>query len=737
MEIFGDYRFLSAGGFFTAFLCLILGILVFLANPRSSNCRIASAFNLAVAWWAFFYAMIYLVRDDPFGLFISQATAAGTFSTSVLFTHFILSVLKKTKQKRKFLIIDYSILAVLLVLNFSTKLMIVGSPPKLDLPSFSDAGPLYILAPIYLFSNVIFSFYHLILGIQETRGYRKNQLVLFMLSTLIGYMVATPGFLLVFDIPMKPVTTPLLSIYPLMLTYAVVKHRFLDITKLVKNTLIFSLLFGGLLGFVSIALFVSKEGLSRWIGISEPAAQAVAIALAIALYGPLKTGLSRLTNRLLFQHLPNPEIIFTKLSEDIMHVLDGKKLAEEVTNRVANILALDRIGFYIRSRTNSTLFELSSSVGRLRKKQIHQSKQLIQYLEHTRDYLVTPHSLEEARRFLCKKPFFALQNIKEVKRQASMELAALGGVAAFPVFVRDTLRAVLVTGRKKSDAPWNEEEFQILKSFTRHLSLALGNADYAEEIQRFREKLFLSERDASAGALIAAVDHEVNSTIHGMSLNLTTLSRELSNPKTLARPREKVEEVILGTMESVLRGGAKINGIIQHLSDLAERKPLSIDEDVRPFEIADRIIQELGGEEPRPGIHIQLNIPKTLRIACDPDGLYEILVNLIRNARQAIEGDGEILIESAVRNGGAILQVRDTGVGIPGECLEHIFEPFFTTKTEKQGNGQQGTGMGLFIVKEYMQAFGGRVEVQSKVGLGTVFSLYFPNLEPALAKGTK
>ena len=737
MEILGHYLFLAAGNYLSSVICIMLAVLVLHANPRSKSCRLAFAFNVFVSFWAFFYATMFVAKEAGFGTWASQMFTLAAAALGPALTHLVLVEVRKEREKKTFIRFNYLASLIFGFLIFVPGLVIKGAPPKLDLPSYIDGGPLYFLVPLQLFFNFFFSMGHLVGGIRRAKGYRKNQLLLFLLALGVGYGMGTPGYLLAFDIPVKPVLSPLLALYPVILTYTIVKHRFLNIEKLAKNTLIFSALFILLLACVSAVLYLLKEVISRWVGISEAVAQGIAIALAIGLYGPLKTGLSRFTNRLLFQHSQNPETIFTNLSEDIMRFLDTKELAREVTNRIAEILALDRIGFYTRSRTHGYLFELQSGVGRLRKKQIHQSRQLIGHLEHTKDFLVTPHTQAEARRFSQEKPPFALQNMKEVKKQAAMELAALGGVAAFPVFVRDTLRAVLITGRKKSDASWNEEEFQILKSFMRHLSLAFGNADYAEEIRRFREKLSLSERDASAGALIAAVDHEVNSTIHGMSLNLTTLSRDLSNPKTLSIPREKVEKLVLETMESVLRGGAKINSIIQHLSDLAERKPLSIEEGVKPSEMADRVIRELGIEGPPRKVRIQSKIPRTLRLACDPGGLYEILVNLILNAQQAIETEGEILIEGSAEKGEVLLEIRDTGVGIPSECRERIFEPFFTTKIGNEGEGPMGTGMGLFIVKEFMEGMGGSVEVRSEPGKGTTFRLRFPHLEPAFGRAAE
>jgi signal transduction histidine kinase len=754
VEIFGDYRFLSGSAYITGILLLGLGFLVISANPRSRSCQFTFLFNLFVSIWSFGYATMFLLEDDAWGLFVGQFLTFNAIILNSFLTHFILITLGKENAQKKFLTLNYAIAAIMSIITLSSKLFIQGLPPKLDFPAYTDAGPLYFLVPLYLFANLFYDVQLLVTGIKERRGYRKNQLTMFLLSIVIAYATGTPAFLLVFNIPIKPVTTPFMIIYPSLLTYTIMKHQFLDVRKLIKNTLVFSLLFVFLLGVVSMVLFVFKEGVSRWIGIPEALSQAIAIALAIGFYGPLKAGLSKLTNRILFQQAQNPETIFTKLSEDIIHYLDAKKLAEEVTSRIAQILALERIGFYLRGKTNRTTFELQASVGTLRKKQIPQSKQLIQHLERAKNPLINPYI--------------------ERENQAAFELTALGGVAAFPVFVKDVLRAVLVIGPKKSDASWTDEEFQILKSFMRHISLALTNCEYAEEIARSREKLSLSERDASAGALIAGVDHEVKNPIHAMSLQLSALSANLSNPRALTEPRAKLEEMVQKTMTNVRAGIIETNNVIEHLSDLADKKPLRIEENVKPLEITERVIRNLNQDGSLNRIKINLRIPENLSLTCDSNALYEILVNLVRNAEQAIPRSdvtpaeagvqqtldsgfsakrrvgpaaifggrrndknwlGEITIDGKNSEHGVVIEISDTGTGISKERMARIFEPFFTTKNNKKNsNGTTGTGMGLFIAKEYIQSMGGKISAESEVGKGTKFRLEFPNSESTLRK---
>jgi len=114
------------------------------------------------------------------------------------------------------------------------------------------------------------------------------------------------------------------------------------------------------------------------------------------------------------------------------------------------------------------------------------------------------------------------------------------------------------------------------------------------------------------------------------------------------------------------------------------------------------------------------NLPPLL---CDKSQIQQVVLNLLMNAAEAMsgKGGGSLEVRTGVSGDGVFLRVADTGEGIPPENLRRIFDPFFTTKPEGKG-----VGLGLAVSYGIVQAHGGDIEVKSKVGEGTTFTVTLP-----------
>ena len=121
------------------------------------------------------------------------------------------------------------------------------------------------------------------------------------------------------------------------------------------------------------------------------------------------------------------------------------------------------------------------------------------------------------------------------------------------------------------------------------------------------------------------------------------------------------------------------------------------------------------------GIDLEKKFSPVSSIQAKPEEIQQVFLNIISNAVQAMEGKGKLTLSSQEDDKFIVVQIRDTGPGIPPEYISKVFDPFFTTK--EQG---EGTGLGLNIVHRVVKQNGGDIKIESEPGEGTTFVISFP-----------
>ncbi len=182
----------------------------------------------------------------------------------------------------------------------------------------------------------------------------------------------------------------------------------------------------------------------------------------------------------------------------------------------------------------------------------------------------------------------------------------------------------------------------------------------------------------------------------------------------------------------------RINSLITELLDLAKTKEsYFIKTDLH--ELIEKMILLISPQTRKKKIFIKKEFtPELFEIWMDPEKMKQVILNLLYNAVEFTPDGGQI--EIITRNGnsigaekGAIIEIRDNGIGISSEAITKIFDPYFTTKNKSSMH--KGTGLGLFIAHQNMQDHGGSIEVKSKVNSGTIFTLKIPNKVLNLSDG--
>lgn len=246
------------------------------------------------------------------------------------------------------------------------------------------------------------------------------------------------------------------------------------------------------------------------------------------------------------------------------------------------------------------------------------------------------------------------------------------------------------------------------------------------EIQLLKEqrsaldsRMIHSHKLAAIGELSAGIAHEINNplAIIGREAELLThLVQEGSSGKGVSWGE------ILESVREIARQVERCKEITQNLLSFA-RKMEPVFQRVDINKLVEDMVRLVEVETQGKGIEILRDYDGGLQpLYTDPPGLRQVILNLLNNARQALEGKGTITVRTRGLHGGGVqIAIEDTGCGIPRELLPRIFDPFFTTKAQGKG-----TGLGLSICHGIVDRLGGRIWVRSEVGLGSTFVVELP-----------
>ncbi len=259
-----------------------------------------------------------------------------------------------------------------------------------------------------------------------------------------------------------------------------------------------------------------------------------------------------------------------------------------------------------------------------------------------------------------------------------------------------------------------------------------------------RQKTFAaieSERVQALTLLAASVAHEIGNPLNALSIHLQLMEREIKKLKALATAPTVLERVTASRRKSrhladsgelmdlalklnlflgVCKGEiARLDYIVTQFLQAIRPVPARL----KPAALNDVVLETLALLKPEienRGVTVTERLARRLPLApLDPDQIKQALVNLIKNALQAMTRGGVLTLQTDTGADGVFLSVADTGGGIPPEQIKRIFEPFYTTK-------KKGTGLGLMIVQRIVREHGGRIELESHVGQGTVFRIWLP-----------
>ena len=227
-----------------------------------------------------------------------------------------------------------------------------------------------------------------------------------------------------------------------------------------------------------------------------------------------------------------------------------------------------------------------------------------------------------------------------------------------------------------------------------------------DELTRTQADLVRGERLSAVGELAVGLAHELRNPLHIVRGDAELLARQPVN-------REACEDIL----EEVDRIDRFITELLDYTRPL---EPGKDPEEVAPVirSAVDAVRRTMGSS----GVQIVVTCDEDLVLPVEPDHLRQVLVNLVSNAAEAVDGQGEVTVRASKQEGGLRVEVTDRGRGIAEPDREQVFSPFFTRRPA-------GTGLGLSIVQRLVQLYDGTIELNSEPGNGTTFTVLLPDVK--------
>jgi len=776
-------NFFAAAGLATCISSVLFGVFSLIKGKKPLH-KIWVVFNLVVALWGFSAFKFSTTLDQQRAFFWLYVGHVGVALIPILYIRFVIELLGISRPKALRLI--YAVGAVFFTLNlldfagitklFITHLRFVFNEFFVDSPP----GPTYPFFVAFFFYLVGYAHWLAVREVRVAQGLRRVQIKYFLWAMAPAFYGGGTAFIMVFGINFYPWPHATVPFYPIVMTYAIIRHQLLDIEVVIKRTVVFAGLVASVVAVVSLVAFVSQDVLAHLVQIPKWLSNVLAAAIIAAVYGKLRDWLVNATDKYLFQKKYDFREVLKKFMDEVMQELNLDQLVKRTVDTLSDTVKLDSCSLLLINKdtrqyvlvaskgTNPAIGPRPSAVGRMVEQEHSGGRDVAPIgagVQVTRAVPVGLHGqplvLEEDEPFIT----FLRQTHEPIGRDGELgkvkfpeavtdRLKQLNARLCLPMDVHDELIGVLCLGKKKSDEEFAKDDMDVLVPVAKTLAIAVSNAQLVEELQKTQAEAAQREKLAVIGTLSAGINHEICNPLGIVKAQCEAFLIDQQDGILVGKSAQEMLERTSSIMQVALKQIDRATAITQKLSNFA--KPIK-EPTAQPVSVAkevDEVLALVGHDLNIQKIEITKEIdPNLPDITVDRRQFQEVLFNLIRNAGQAIKPPGTIWVRAYFIGGSPStrpagggtrsgfrpadegtgptdpsvglhkvrIEIQDTGSGMSPETLAKIYNPFFTTKEPGKG-----TGLGLFIVRQIVERNRGRISVESTPGKGTTFSLEFP-----------
>lgn len=703
-----------AASFFTVITNIVLGLFTFRKNPNATVNRLFTFLNLQIAIWAL--ANYFSLHDSSTSMTLVWIRLV-MFDSSFMGPTIYLFIKAFPKQKlniKKIYLVGIWLFAIITSI-FALSPYMFTSVSITSGNVQPTPGPAIILFAINFIGFLILSFITLVVKFIRSKGLERNQIKFLLLGIIITFsLIAITNFLLVILFKHSSLVAfgPMFSLILIGFTsYAIVKHRLLDIGLIVARSVtytVIALIFGGLFSFD--LFYVGTSLLNIPYTMSGFILYGTTMLVVAFSFEPLKKFLNNYTDQIFYKGYYDSQKLLYTLSQIMSSTINLDLLTERILDQALSQMRITK-GAFILFQKNGP--------------------QTIEYIK-TKDYDKLTFSQKELLSLEKNRTIMLFEDLEEGEIKQIMRNLNIS--ALLPLRVNDNEIGFFILGEKASGDIYSQQDIDILEILAPQLSVAIQNAKEYDEIKRFnvtlREEIDKATKDLKAAndrlrSLDRLKDEFVSLASHELRTPMTAISSYIWLVKKDTNLTDLQKTYLANTYESVQRLIRLVNDMlnvsrIESGRMIIKPQPNSIEEVVG--EVMTELMpkaqeQKLTLLEEKP----QQSLPKVM---IDKDKIKEVIMNLVGNSLKFTPEGGKITISFSEHNDMVEVHVTDTGTGIKKEDMPKLFKKFgMIDDNYLNTTPGQGTGLGLYISKSIVQLHGGSIWFESPgEHQGTTFS---------------
>jgi len=717
-----------------SFACFVLALIIFFRGKRNKANISFGLFALCATIWPLAITMFRLSTTVEVALFwdriiyLSPIFVAPSFLAFARFFH-------GRKEYSKILSILIFIVPILILIPI---LLFTNSWIKeIQLNQEGNKailGPAYLIWAVWFASYMAWGFMLLFFKYFRTEGVVKAQLRYMLIANMFPVIGSVPFNIVLPAFNNYANSYKYIWIGPFSLTamialvaYAMIKYRFMDVRVVVRQVVVYFLAFATILLLVFGAHFLVLLFFIPYIYIEL----LLAVSLSLILLNPLIKLYLKVVNRYFFTGLHSYQETVRSLTGELPSILDLNILSKVIIKQLVDNLGLDK-GVLVIKRRKSENYQIYYNSG-------FQKKNILLLVDNI---LLGKKLKEEKKPVIYEELEAQIKQVQDEEQKkellslrAVMKIAEIG--LLLPLFGKDGLRGIIIFGQKRSSEPYTVQDLNLLQTLSIQASLSIENAQLYDQVQDLNDNL-QSKVDTQVSKIknLLQVREELL-TIKENFLHI--VSHQLRTPVSIfwglldywktGSIKELSKNKQQRAKDQVIIAAQRLQNTVNDMLDAMELgRSLEIKfESINIIDVIKEVVSTLKPNYDNKKLYLKIKEEKIPKIQASFQFLKQALMNIVDNAEKYTKKGGTTITIKQLNKQNIIIKIKDTGMGLTTEDKKQIFKTQFFRGTRAQDRVADGSGLGLYIVKQIIDKHKGQIKIDSLgIDKGTTFNIILP-----------